>query len=106
MNRREIENLVVKALFKEISDEEQHRLDEWLGASESNRALFERLHSENYLKGAIGDHNRRLREERWQKLKKETVQTKERSLRSLLPRVAAVLTVVGGCSYVVYVECR
>ena len=91
MNRREIENLVVKALFKEISDEEQHRLDEWLGASESNRALFERLHSENYLKGAIGDHNRRLREERWQKLKKETVQTKERSLRSLLPRVAAVL---------------
>lgn len=91
MNRREIENLVVKALFKEISDEEQHRLDEWLGASESNRALFERLHSENYLKGAIGDHNRRLREERWQRLKKETVQTKERSLRSLLPRVAAVL---------------
>ncbi len=91
MNRREIENLVVKALFKEISDEEQHRLDEWLGASESNRALFERLHSENYLKGAIGDHNRRLREERWQRLKKVTVQTKERSLRSLLPRVAAVL---------------
>ena len=91
MNRREIENLIVKALFKEISDDEQHRLDEWLNTSESNRALFERLHSENYLKGAIGDHNRGLREERWQKLKKETVETKRRSLRSLLPRVAAVL---------------
>ena len=91
MNRREIENLIVKALFKEISDDEQHRLDEWLDASESNRALFERLHSENYLKGAIGDHNRGLREERWQRLKKETVETRRRSLRSLLPRVAAVL---------------
>lgn len=91
MNRREIENLIVKALFKEISDEEQHRLDEWLGASESNRALFERLHSEDYLKGAIGDHNRGLREERWQRLKKETVGTRRRSLRSLLSRVAAVL---------------
>ena len=55
MINREIENLIVKALFKEITDDEQRQLDEWLNVSESNRIFFERLHSEGYLKGAIGD---------------------------------------------------
>ena len=54
MINREIENLIVKALFKEITDDEQRQLDEWLNVSESNRIFFERLHSEGYLKGAIG----------------------------------------------------
>lgn len=91
MNRRVVENLIVKALFKEISDDERRRLDEWLEASESNRALFERLHSESFLKGAIGDHNGRLREKRWQRLQKEIVGSRGRSLQVLLLRVAAVL---------------
>ena len=46
MINREIENLIVKALFKEITDDEQRQLDEWLNVSESNRIFFERLHSE------------------------------------------------------------
>ena len=29
MINREIENLIVKALFKEITDDEQRQLDEW-----------------------------------------------------------------------------
>ena len=62
MINREIENLIVKALFKEITDDEQRQLDEWLNVSESNRIFFERLHSEGYLKGAIGDRNRELRD--------------------------------------------
>ena len=48
MINREIENLIVKALFKEITDDEQRQLDEWLNVSESNRIFFERLHSEGY----------------------------------------------------------
>lgn len=44
MINREIENLIVKALFKEITDDEQRQLDEWLNVSESNRIFFERLH--------------------------------------------------------------
>ena len=35
MINREIENLIVKALFKEITDDEQRQLDEWLNVSES-----------------------------------------------------------------------
>ena len=41
MINREIENLIVKALFKEITDDEQRQLDEWLNVSESNRIFFE-----------------------------------------------------------------
>ena len=33
MINREIENLIVKALFKEITDDEQRQLDEWLNVS-------------------------------------------------------------------------
>ena len=40
MINREIENLIVKALFKEITDDEQRQLDEWLNVSESNRIFF------------------------------------------------------------------
>ena len=29
MINKEIENLIIKALFKEITDDEQRRLDEW-----------------------------------------------------------------------------
>ena len=46
MINKEIENLIVKALFKEITDDEQRQLDEWLNVSEGNRIFFERLHSE------------------------------------------------------------
>ena len=34
MINKEIENLIIKALFKEITDDEQRRLDEWLNISE------------------------------------------------------------------------
>ncbi len=71
MINREIENLIVKALFKEITDDEQRRLDEWLNVSEGNRIFFERLHSEGYLKGAIRDRNRELREESWKRLEEK-----------------------------------
>lgn len=40
MINREIENLIVKALFKEITDDEQRQLDEWLNVSESNRIFL------------------------------------------------------------------
>lgn len=91
MNTKGIERLITKALLKDISEEEQLRLDEWLDASEQNRNFFESLHSEQYLKKAVGDRNRALREDRWQRLKKETVGVKERRVRLRLLRVAAVI---------------
>lgn len=91
MNTKEIERLITKALLKDISEEEQLRLDEWLDASEQNRNFFESLHSEQYLKKAVGDRNRALREGRWQRLKKETVGVRERRVRLRLSRVAAVI---------------
>ena len=99
MINSEIENLIVKALFKEITDDEQRQLDEWLNVSESNRIFFERLHSEGYLKGAIGDRNRELREESWKRLERRTVGEKGRKIRLFVLRVAAMLALpllVGG----------
>ena len=91
MINKEIENLIVKALFKEITDDEQRQLDEWLNVSEGNRIFFERLHSEGYLKGAIGDRNRELREESWKKLERRTFGKKGRKVRLVVLRVAAML---------------
>ena len=65
MDSKRVEKLITKALLKEISEGEQCELDEWLDASEQNRSFFESLHSEAYLKKAVGDHNRALRDAGW-----------------------------------------
>ena len=99
MINKEIENLIIKALFKEITDDEQRRLDEWLNVSEGNRIFFERLHSERYLKGAISDRNRELREESWKRLEGRTVGKRSRKIRMFVLRIAAMLAMpmmVGG----------
>ena len=99
MINKEIENLIIKALFKEITDDEQRRLDEWLNVSEGNRIFFERLHSERYLKGAISDRNRELREESWKRLEGRTVGKRSRKIRMFVLRIAAMLALpllVGG----------
>lgn len=56
MDSKRIEKLIMKALLKEISEGERCELDGWLNASEQNRNFFESLHSEMYLKKAVGDH--------------------------------------------------
>ena len=108
MINKEIENLIVKALFKEITDDEQRQLDEWLNVSEGNRIFFERLHSEGYLKGAIGDRNRALREESWKRLERRTIGEKGRKIRLLVLRVAAMLALpllVGGVMWYMSERC-
>ena len=99
MINKEIENLIIKALFKEITDDEQRRLDEWLNISEGNRIFFDRLHSERYLKGAIGDRNRELRKEGWKRLEERTIGKRSHKIRIFVLRVAAMLALpllVGG----------
>ena len=72
MDSKRVEKLITKALLKEISEGEQCELDEWLDASEQNRSFFESLHSEAYLKKAVGDHNRALRDVGWKQIKRKT----------------------------------
>ena len=87
MINKEIENLIIKALFKEITDDEQRRLDEWLNISEG------------YLKGAIGDRNRELRKEGWKRLEERTIGKRSHKIRIFVLRVAAMLALpllVGG----------
>ncbi len=91
MTDRKIENLIIKALFKEITDEEQQQLDDWLNESENNRVFFERLCSEKYLKGAIGDRNRELRRACWKQVEKKTTGNNGRTIRLFVLRVAVVL---------------
>ena len=99
MNTKKIERLITKALLKDISEDEQRQLDEWVNESVQNRDFFESLHSGEYLKKAVVDRNRVLREERWNRLKKETVEIKSRKLRPRVWRVAAAILfplMVGG----------
>ena len=81
MINKEIENLIIKALFKEITDDEQRRLDEWLNVSEGIVFSLIACIPERYLKGAIGDRNRELRKEGWKRLEERTIGKKvERSV--------------------------
>lgn len=99
MNTKKIERLITKALLKDISEDEQRQLDEWVNESVQNKDFFESLHSGGYLKKAVVDRNRVLREERWNRLKKETVEIKSRKLHPRVWRVAAAILfplMVGG----------
>ncbi|WP_099291551.1 FecR family protein [Butyricimonas sp. Marseille-P3923] len=99
MNIREIERLITKALLNDISEDEQRRLDEWLNASGRNRDFFEGLHSGKYLKRAVTDRNRVSRDDRWKRLRRETVAIRSRKIRSRVLRVAAAIIfplMVGG----------
>lgn len=99
MNAREIERLITKALLNDISEDEQRRLDEWLNASGRNRDFFEGLHSGKYLKRAVTDRNRVSRDDRWKRLRRETVVIRSRKIRSRVLRVAAAIIfplMVGG----------
>ena len=99
MNTWEIERLITKALLNDISEDEQRRLDEWLNASGRNRDFFEGLHSGKYLKRAVTDRNCVSRDDRWKRLRRETVAIRSRKIRSRVLRVAAAIIfplMVGG----------
>ena len=99
MDSKRVEKLITKALLKEISEGEQCELDEWLNASEQNRSFFESLHSEEYLKKAVGDHNRALRDAGWEQIKRKTIEVRSRRIRRYLARIAAAIIfpfVLGG----------
>ena len=91
--------MITKALLNDISEDEQRRLDEWLNASGRNRDFFEGLHSGKYLKRAVTDRNRVSRDDRWKRLRRETVAIRSRKIRSRVLRVAAAIIfplMVGG----------
>lgn len=81
----------MKALLKEISEGEWRELEGWLNASEQNRKFFESLHSEEYLKKAVGDHNRVLRDAGWKQIKSKTVEVRSRKIRLQVYRVAVAI---------------
>lgn len=91
LDSKRMEKLMMKALLKEISEEERCELDEWLNASEQNRNFFESLHSEVFLKKAVGDHNRVLRDVGWKQIKRKTVEVRSRKIRLQVYRVAAAI---------------
>lgn len=91
MDSKRMKKLIVKALLKEISEEERCELDEWLNASEQNRIFFESLHSEKYLKKAVGDRNRALRDAGWKQIKRKTIEVRSRKIRLQVSRIAAAI---------------
>lgn len=90
MDSKRMKKLIVKALLKEISEEERCELDEWLNVSEQNRNFFESLHSEKYLKKAVGDRNRALRDAGWEQIKRKTI-VRSRKIRLQVSRIAAAI---------------
>ena len=89
-----LKRLIVKNLLGEASEQERQELAGWREASEENDRLFLQLSHTTFLKGAIGDENRRVRYREWDKLVRKTIRVRQRTLYVRLSRVAAVAAVL------------
>lgn len=99
----EVSELISKSMAGEISSEEQCRLEEWMGASEENRMLFERICSEEVMRKKVAAY----RESDVQSAFDVFVQRKEReySQRRWLVRMlryAAVVMLAVGLGWLYY----
>lgn len=88
----EIRQLIFKNIFGLANGQEKARLDAWLGESEENRQLYDRLRSAPFLHRAIGDDNRKALDDVWERIEIRTRTTRKRSLARRALRIAAVIT--------------
>lgn len=101
-NKMEIDYLK-KILFKWLlgreNEREREQLNDWVLESKANEALLERLEAKNFLQQAIGEHNKELRQQEWNKLKFLTIERNKRTVgRYWVLKVAAavLLPLIGG----------
>lgn len=93
MQIRVIKQLLFKDILGQISSEDKIRLDEWLGESEENRVLYDRLRSTPFLETAMTDDNRSLRSRMWREIVRQTGAGRRYLLRRRAIRIAAGVAV-------------
>lgn len=93
--QKDIYELIVAYLRKDISEEEMNRLRDWLSESVRHRELLDELQDKNSLQREIGKFASFDSSRRWNQLKVEMDKQprKKRSLRNTWSSVAAVLVV-------------
>lgn len=86
--------LMIKYWENAISDEERAELDAWLAASDENRALFEELKNENFLKQEKKEMDKYHPQQAWNKIKNETRRKKGPSGPGLIITLIALLLAI------------
>lgn len=96
MDTDRIKELIVKYLIDDLTDAEARELHAWQTASEANEALLLEISSEKFLRQAVMDDNKVLRETEVRRLKKATVGKGQKRLTWL--HIAATIAVFIGLS--------
>lgn len=84
-----------KYLTGECGVEEKAELDSWLAEAEENRELMSRLSSGEFLKQAVGDTNRKVRLQTWNRIEDQTTGRRKRKLQLRWVRTVAAVFVLG-----------
>ena len=97
-----LKKILFKRFLRRENEREREQLNSWLLESEANKELLERLESKSFLQQAIGENNKELRQQEWDKLQALTVKRKQ-TFAGYWMRVAAaiLLPVLGGVLWLV-----
>ena len=97
-----LKKILFKRLLRRENEREREQLNSWLLESEANKELLERLESKSFLQQAIGENNKELRQQGWDKLQALTVKRRQ-TFAGYWMRVAAaiLLPVLGGVLWLV-----
>lgn len=97
-----LKKILFKRFLRRENEREREQLNSWLLESEANKELLERLESKSFLQQAIGENNKELRQQEWDKLQALTVKRRQ-TFAGYWMRVAAaiLLPVLGGVLWLV-----
>lgn len=95
MEINHLKKIIAKYLTGECGVEEKAELDSWLAEAEENRELMSRLSSGEFLKQAVGDTNRKVRLQTWNRIEDQTTGRRKRKLQLRWVRTVAAVFVLG-----------
>ena len=108
-NINEVKIWLLKELDGTISQEEKAQLEAWKKESTANEELAQRIHSAQFLRKAILDSNKQIRQKQWNALWKEIGYTRFPRIEwHKTTRIAAVIALLIACGwmFVYYLQLR
>ena len=99
-NINEVKIWLLKELNGTISQEEKAQLEAWKKESTANEELAQRIHSAQFLRKAILDSNKQIRQKQWNALWKEIGYTRFPRIEwHKTTRIAAVIALLIACGW-------
>ena len=99
-NINEVKIWLLKELDGTISQEEKAQLEAWKKESTANEELAQRIHSAQFLRKAILDSNKQIRQKQWNALWKEIGYTRFPRIEwHKTTRIAAVIALLIACGW-------